>query len=305
MDEDLAPGLADETPPPETQSQTETQESPAVPDYVEIKNRDDVWEVDRGAFQQVADALGMDVDRLKTAVSIGVDGNRAYERLNQDREELQSLRQELAQMERSIRQGATRAVQPSQSMPPAQPMPRPPANDVTGNLLWMAERLERLGPVLDRVPVIEQALTETRAQYEADMEDRQAMTERAYALQAYQDTVDLWKQKGWGEVPSREKLEGWLRRIPISDDVDASWHDIWSSAAWAVAGPDVARRQRREQTRDAMRPGARITVPTNQAPLASAPASASSNGQMSERDMQDAEQALQGVTLRDLVSGQR
>lgn len=306
MDDDMGLGLPEDTPAPEGTPEPTPEPAPE-PDYVEIKNRDEVWDVDRAAFEAVAKALGKDVDDLRTAVQMGLDGSKAYQRVNEERDQLRAAWQELAQIKaESMRAPATRPAGPaySQDQPP---MARPPAQDVTGNVIWMADRIDRLGQLIDRIPALETALTETREAVQEREEQQQVSEERVYALQAYQDTAEQWKKNGWGELPSYERCQQFLRRIPLSDDTEMSWHDIWDSAGWAIGGKDVARRQRRQAVIDNTKPGAVIRTPINQASGASqrSNVSMSATGEMSEDEMKSAEQALQGMTLAEVVGGQR
>ena len=292
---------------PEPTVQAPPQGGDTIPDYVEIKNRDDSWEVEREPFQKLADSMGMDVDRLKTALQIGIDGNRLYERLNDEQERLRAAWQELSEIRAQAQRPATPqypgpGTQPQQYQAPLQ---RPPAQDITGNVLWMAERLDRLAPLMDRLPAIEEALTETRNQFQSSQERRDIAEERTHSLQAYQDVSQEWKKNGWGDLPSSEKLQQFLRRMPISDDVDSTWHEIWDAAGWALAGKEVARRQRRQAVMDNQRPTARIMVPGNNASPQTRPPAMSSSGDMNEEDMKAAEAALGSMTLGQVMEGQR
>lgn len=295
-------GLPDIGPAPD-ESQAPPPAVEAEPlDYVEIKNRDETWEVDRDAFDKVASALGKDPDQLRTALQMGLDGSRHYERVNEERDQLRAAWQELAQIKAEAMRAPARQSDYSQT----QPIQRPPAQDVTGNVLWMADRIDRLGQIIEKIPDLESALTETRQLVENREEQQEVATERVYALQAYQDTADQWKKSGWGEAPSYQRCQDFLRRIPLSDDVDMSWHDIWDATAWALGGKDVARRQRRQAVIDSKQPGAVIRTPVNQAPTgARQNVSMSASGDMNEDEMKAAEQALQGMTLAEVVGGTR
>jgi hypothetical protein len=247
------------------------------PEFVEIKNRDDAWKVEKDLFESVADRLGMDVDRLRRAVQIGLDGARLYEEVNDERSRLAAAWEELART-RPREEDPARPAYPPQ--PGQRPTQRPPAEDTTGNLLWLAERFESVLPNIERVSKLEEMLAETQNRFAQSEEAQQASEEKAIAISAYEDVKNEWKKQGFGDLPSRGELERALRRFPITDDVDLTWHEVWDQIGWMTAGPMVARRQRRQAVLDNQNPKARFTVPANQAvgPTGPRPAAREADG---------------------------
>lgn len=238
-------------------------------EMVEFKNRDYEATVERDLVDQFASKLNIDADRLRQAVQIGLDGTRLYESLNDERDR---LRQGYAELERLRADMAKAPAQPPVYQPPAQLryQSRPPVEDVIGSVGWLAERFEQIAPQLDRLKTIEEMLASTSSSiYDARRQADEA-EERATAMQAYSEVSELWKQKGWGDIPSQRELERKLQQIPLSDDINSTWHDIWNDVAWMVAGPNIIQKIRRQTVSDMQKPAARFTMPAGSAPMPAA-----------------------------------
>lgn len=285
------------------------------PEFFEVKVRDESWKAPRDLTQQFADALGWPMEKLQERLQIGYDGSRVYENLNQKRDELEEYQRELEEIRDGLRQ---RGVQPEaeRGYQPAQPTvrqpagPRPPAHDVTGTVLWLADQIERMSPLLERVPEIERGLSRTHETIEERERTRDFIEERSFAMQAYDGMVEDWKKQGFGDPPPRKDLEAYLRRFPMSDNVDMSWQEIWDAAAWAVGGSQVARRQRRQAVLDSQHPEARIitTAPASRSagpvnPNAPKPLTGQESMAELEGNIKQLESELSGMTLGQLRSG--
>lgn len=266
---------------PEGQPEQPAQpEAAAEPEYLELKNRDESWRVPKDLAQQVADHLGWDVNRLKDTLEIGSDGRQLYGRVDEERErlaqearQLQSIREQMEQARQQYQQPQyppQRTAYPSPGSSPVVP-PRPDPRDVTGTLLWQADMMERLAPLLDRIPEIEKNQLYMNQSIGQREEMRETAEERAVALRAYADTAERWEKEYGMKPPSQRELESYLRKVTISDDVNKSWNEIWDEAAWAIAGPRVYRQARRQQVLEAQKPEARLTVPGNRTAPAQAP----------------------------------
>src|SRR6185295_16403098 len=103
------------------------------------------------------------------------------------------------------------------------------------------ERFETIAPQLERLKTIEDMLANTNGSIEASRRLQDEAEERATALSAYSEVADTWKKNGW-EIPSQRELERRLQQIPLSDDLNLTWHDIWDNVAWMVAGPNLIRK---------------------------------------------------------------
>jgi hypothetical protein len=292
-----------ESPAPEGQV-APVQPEPEI-ELVEFKNRD--WEaaVPRDLVDQFASALKMDPDRLRQSLQIGVDGTRLYESINDERDRLRVAAAEIERM---------RAERPAPAPPIYQPPAqvryptRPAHDDVIGSVGWLAERFEAIAPQLDRLKTIEEMLANTSTSIYESRRAQDEAEERATALGAYSDVSQEWKKNGW-DMPDQRTLERKLQQIPLSDDTNATWHDIWNDVAWMVAGPTLIRKQRRQAVLDSQAPNARITIPGGSAPIAgSRPASVRANGD--DNAALDAEadaitRQLQGTTAGETLFPQR
>lgn len=253
-------------------------EAPGTQEYIDLKNRDESWRVPKDLFQQFADTIGWDVNRLKDSLEIGSDGRQLYGRIDEERERLaaearqiQAVREQYERAQQQYRQPQY----PGQYQAPSQPQgprPRPPSEDVTGNVLWAAEMLERMTPYLERIPEVERNQSYINQSIRQRDEEIATAEERASALRAYQETAETWKKEYGVEPPPQRELEAFLRRFPISDDVDATWGEVWDRAAWMLKGPAVFRQARRNAVLEAQKPDARITVPVSRAGMGSSPA---------------------------------
>jgi hypothetical protein len=267
------PGLP--TPEPEGQPAPAPAPEPE-PEYVEIKNRDFERQVTKGRFQEIADELGMDVDRLRQTVQIGLDGTRLYEQINDERDKLREAWGEIARMQQEATQ---RTTSPPPPTPQHRPVSRPPAEDIYGNVAWLAEHFERISPALEQLPELRGLIEDTRRRVEQADNQREVAEERSVAFKAYSDVADNWKKQGWGELPQRQRMESYLKDFPISDDLNLSWHDIWERVGWMIEGPNIARRQRRQAVLDSQKPGARIVTPGSTSPHGTPmPSPATANG---------------------------
>lgn len=292
-------------------------EAAAEPEYLELKNRDESWRVPKDLAQQVADHLGWDVNRLKDTLEIGSDGRQLYGRVDEERErlaqearQLQSIREQMEQARQQYQQPQyppQRTAYPSPGSSPVVP-PRPDPRDVTGTLLWQADMMERLAPLLDRIPEIEKNQLYMNQSIGQREEMRETAEERAVALRAYADTAERWEKEYGMKPPSQRELESYLRKVTISDDVNKSWNEIWDEAAWAVAGPRVYRQARRQQVLDSQKPEARMTVPGNRATVSSpqqmVPNADPQNQQELDAQFQKMRQAIGGMTLGDYMGRQ-
>lgn len=281
------------------------------PEYVEIRNRAIEYEgrVEKEQFQDFADKLGLDADRLRQALQIGLDGTRLYEDLNEERDRIRQAAEEVARLREA--QGRTPTTRPTESgQPPAREryVTRPPEGDVPGNIYWLADTMERLQPLLERVPHIESTLEETRRRFERAEEQKDIAEERSAAHRAYSEVAESWKKQNWN-IPSQKELERELRRFPISDDIDLSWHDIWDRVAWMVNGPKIVRDARRQSVLDTQNnKGGKITIPASGS-MGMAPATPVSNGADDNASLDaeaaQLEQQLKGATLAGVFGDRR
>ena len=292
--------------PAEGQATPDAPPAPAdEPEFLELKVRDESWRAPKSLAQQFADELGWPLEELKTRLEVGYDGNRIYQGINAERDELSEYRRELEglrdqMLSRTAPQDGNGRASPEDRRVP---LSRPPGTDVTGTVLWLADQIERIAPLIERVPEIERGLSYTHQSIKDREEQRDLAEERVVAHNAYDDVADQWKKENLGELPPRRELEAILRRIPLSDDTDMSWHDIWDKVGWMVSGPSIARRQRRQAVLDSQHPEARITVPVSRAPLPpgspSGPSPLTGNETMEELEKKIAgyEKELSGLTL--------
>jgi hypothetical protein len=312
VDEELTQGTPEGQP-----EQTVQPEAATEAEYLDLKNRDETWRVPKDLAQQVADHLGWDLNRLKDTIEIGSDGRQLYSRVDEERERLaqeaHQLRAIREQMEQSRQQYQPQQPQyaPAYTQQPGQrPMatPRPDPRDVTGTLLWQADMMERLAPILERIPEIErnqQFINQSIGQRE---EMRETAEERSVAIRAYADTAERWEKEFGVKPPPQRELEAYLRTVTISDDVNKSWNQIWDEAAWAVSGPRVYRQARRQAVLAAQQPEARLTVPGNRvAPAAQPQMNMGTPQTQEELDAQfnQMSRAVGSMTLQDFQNGQR
>lgn len=306
---DLPEDLPATEPAPAEQTPTEPAATPEV-EFVEFKNRDFEREVPKDLVQQFADALDLDVDRVRQAVQIGLDGTRLYEQVNDERDKLRQAWADLAaraQEAGGLERPRPAAPQQPQA-PPGRYAPRPAAEDIYGNVAWLAEHFERVAPMLERLPQLEELVSDTRARIEFADEQRENAEEKAVAFKAYNDVATNWKKQGWGDLPTRQRLQEVLRRIPLSDDVDLTWHDIWDQVGWMVAGPDIARRQRRQAVLDIQKPGTRISTAASGAPMGAPVSRPPANGDDDSalnNEAAEIEAALKGQTLAGVYGDRR
>ena len=276
------------------------------PEFVEIRNRGLEYEakVDRTDFEAFADRLGLDTEKLKQALQIGLDGTRLYEEVNDERDR---LRQIAAELDRARSAGT----QPATPQGPVQPVrqqrytQRP--EDVEGSVMWLAEQFESLRPTLERVSTIEQILGDIKNRTEQSEELRETAEERASALKAYNEVAENWTKQGW-KIPAQRELERELRRFPISDDVDLTWHDIWDRVAWMVSGPSIVRNSRRQAVLDTQKnKGGTISIPGNSgAPTNRVPVSNGADDDASlEAEAAHLQSALQGQNLMGVFGDRR
>ena len=278
------------------------------PEFVEIRNRDFERQVPKGEFERVATELGMDVDRLRTAVQIGLDGTRLYEQINEERDRLREAWNEIA----AAQQAAAQRGQPQAPQAPPtslRPAARPPAEDIYGNVAWLAEHFERIAPYLERLPHLEELASETQRRIDSAESQREIAEEKALSVQAYSEVADNWKKQGWGDFPSRTRVMQYLRDFPISDDLNLSWHDIYERVGWMLEGPNVARRQRRQAVLESQKPsGVRIMPSGNTGPAGMPPPMPSANGDDNaalEEEAQRITQQLSGQNLAGVYGDRR
>lgn len=300
-------GLPPEQAAPEGQT-TPTADAAPEPEWVEIRNRAIEYEgrVEKDQFQDFADRLGLDADRLRQAIQIGLDGTRLYEDLNEERDRLRREAEAIASRE-TPRTPPIREPEAGKPQGPRGYATRPPEGDIPGNVYWLAETLERLEPLLERIPHIDNSLTETRERFEQERAAKDVAEERAQALRAYSDVKESWTKQGWS-VPSQAELERELRRFPISDDIDLSWHEIWERVAWMMNGPAIVRRQRREAVLDTQRnKGGTISIPASGGrPGPMVPASNGADDDASlEAEAAQISSQLQGQNLMGLFGDRR
>ena len=304
MEDELTQGT------PEGQPEQPVQpEAVAEQEYLDFKNRDETWRVRKDLAQQFADEIGWDVNRLKDTIEIGSDGRQLYSRVDEEREQLRRQAEQLQAVREQMQQ-SRQQYQPPQYpaptqqgyQPQARPMQRPPAQDVTGTLLWQADMLERLIPVLERIPEIEKNQTYINQSIRQRDESLDTAEERAIAMRAYQETAELWEKEYGMKPPSQRELEAYLRTVTISDDANKSWGQIWDEASWALSGPRVYRQARRNAVLQSQQPNARMVVPQNQAPVMQAPSinRPQNNGDLAQT-IRDQEAALRGVTVGDVL----
>lgn len=256
-------------------------EAPAEPEFVDLKNREETWRVPKDLFTQFADHIGWDPNRLKDAIEIGSDGRQLYGRIDEERErlaeearQLQAIRQQFEQVRQQPQapQYPQQYRQQYQPAPEFRPVPqRPSAQDVTGNVLWAADMLERIAPVLERIPEIERSQQYINQSIRQRDEAIETAEERSVAMRAYQETADAWKKEYGIEPPSQRELEAFLRRFPISDNIDMPWTEVWDKVAWMVKGPAAFRQARRQAVLNSQKPEAEIRVPLNRAGVSAAP----------------------------------
>lgn len=276
--EELPDGLPAIEPAPEPEQGLPSPEPAPLPDTVEIRNRDYEGEVDKAQFEAIAQSLNLDPDKLRQAIQIGLDGTRLYEGIREERARIQAEReawdsQRLAAMNNQTAPGYQYPGQPYGQPSPAPyqgpqarvPVQRPNPNDVIGTVNWLADRMEALAPAIGRIPELDQMLQGTASQIQEAELRRIEVEERAAGTAAYNDVADYWKKQGL-TLPPQERLAEALRAIPLSDDVEMSWHDVWDKIGWMVAGADNYRRARRHAMLDATRPNPTVRTPVSAAP---------------------------------------
>ena len=236
--------------------------SPTGEDFVELRVKDEEYRLPRDEFQAMADRLGWSTDELSEALQIGRDGRNLYRGIASEKDAAQAeIRQ--AWEDFHARTGASPGPQRGTGLPPPAPVGssrnRPPAEDVTGQMIWVADTMERILPTLERLPTIEQTLNQTHSRTEQREQMAEQQAERAQAATAYNDVRANWEREGF-KLPPQPELEGMLRRFPITDDIDLSWHEVWDAVGWMVAGSRNARMARRRAVLDSATP--RTAQPT-------------------------------------------
>lgn len=288
---------------------------PATPppdDVEELRIKDEEYRVPKDEFQAFADRMGWSTDELREAIQIGRDGRNVYRGIAAEKER---LAQAWENLNGQVRPAAPAAPgHPGPGLPPAQPggfRQRPPAEDVTGQMLWLADMMERVAPALERLPTIEEIVNRTAQTSEERERQSEVNAERAQASSAYNEVSANWKREGF-ELPAQRVLEAELRKFPISDDLDLSWHEIWDRMGWMIGGARLVRQTRRRAVLDSQTP--RTVAPTPSAgyrggaPPAPAGAQPASNPDGSPKSQEQLDQefaamsrTLQGVSVADVA----
>jgi hypothetical protein len=279
-----------------------------LPDLVEFRGPDWSAEVERAEHDAYAAKIGMDPDDLRRAIQIGRDGNRLYEKIN---DEWDRIREERAALSR--RGGAPDGGAPGGPPPAARPSgpptaaapyrptgERPAPNDVVGTMNWLAERVAAQEALLSQIPEMRDLLTQTgrlitEREFASDVAE-----ERAVAHDAYDTVADHWKKQGY-TLPPRRELERVLQRIPLSDDSDLTWVDIWDNLGWMVAGPALVKAARRRAVLDSQRPDARIRVPAASGPAAGHPGVPTGPNGSAEDQIAAMESRIGGLTVGETL----
>ena len=285
--------------------------APPSDDFVEFQVKNEDFRVTKTRFQEMADEMGMSVDELKETLQIGRDGRNIYRSIAEERRKISEAWEAVNNAERA--RSSAPAREPAHA-PAAAPTARsrPPAEDVHGNVLWLADQFERIQPILERLPTIEEAVN--RSAMTSEQRERQAEInhERVISTTAYNEVAANWEREGFGKLPPKEVLEARLRRFPISDDVDMTWHEVWDAVGWMEAGSRVARMQRRRAVLDGQTP--RTAAPSPAAHRAApapipAPVPASSGGSGGPRSNEELlaeaarlERQLSGISVADAAA---
>lgn len=277
-------------------------------DLVTLRIKDEEYRLPSDEVQAFADRLGWDKDELVEALQIGRDGRNVYrtiasekDRLRQAWEDINALRANAAP---EPAPAPARAASPGGGLS----RPRPPAEDITGQLLWTADVMERMLPVLERLPTIEEVVNRTASTAEERERLIEVQTERSAAATAYNEVSANWKREGY-ELPPQHVLEQKLRQFPISDDIDMSWSEIWDQVAWMVAGPRIARQARRKAVLDGHTPRTAAPIaPAHRgfgggAPAAPAPGQGEGPKSLEQLEAEGKalERQLSGVTVADVA----
>ncbi len=239
---------------------------PATPpddDFVELRIKDEEYRVPKDEFQAFADRMGWNVDELRESLQIGRDGRNVYRTIAAEKARLAQAWEDLHGQGRTPAPTAPAPAGPG--LPPGQPggfRPRPPTEDVTGQMLWLADMMERIAPSLERLPTIEEMVNRTAQTSEERERQSEVNAERAQAHSAYNEVAANWKREGF-ELPAQRVLEAELRKFPISDDLDLTWHEIWDRMGWMIGGARLVRQTRRRAVLDSQTPRTVAPTPTS------------------------------------------
>ena len=283
----------------------------ASDDFVEFQVKDEDFRVTKTRFQEMADEMGMSVDELKETLQIGRDGRNIYRSIAEERRRISEAWETInAERARPQHPGAP-AREPAHAPTAATARSRPPVEDINGQVLWLGDTIERILPVLERLPTIEETVNRSVTMSEDGARNLEISRERAISTAAYNEVAANWEREGFGKLPPKTVLEERLRRFPISDDVDMTWHEIWDAVGWMESGSRVARMQRRRQVLDAQTPRTAAPIPAahrgGPAPIpAPVPASPGGSGgpRTNEELLAEArmlEQKLSGITVADVA----
>jgi hypothetical protein len=278
-------------------------------EYISLKNRGEEARMTRATAQAAADELGIPIDEFVKRNQIGWDGTRLYNEFEEWRS------QQMAEIEAERRRsradgGGARTPHPVASVP-AGPAPvarqRPNPQDVVGTVNWLADKIEAIEASGGKAPPeLSEKLDSLMERIEAKEQAAERLEERGYANQCYEEVKSEWK-KEYGKMgidpPSQREMWQYLRRMPLHEDPDRTWQEIWRDIAWALKGPAVARAARRQATADLTKPDARVLVPAGNRAGGPSPKAPSTGNE--DQDIAAMEQALSGVSASVLLPGIR
>lgn len=275
-------------------------------DFITLKNRDEEVRITRASAQAVADEMGISLDEFTRRNQIGWDGTRLYNQFEEWREQqMAELEAERRRMRAEVAGGRPPDRQPAGPAPVVRPRPNP--QDVVGTMNWLADKIEAIEASGGKAPPeLSEKLDSLMERMEAKEQAAERLEERGYANQCYDDVKAEWK-KEYGKLgidpPSQREMWNYLRRMPLHEDPDRTWHEIWRDIAWALKGPAIARAARRQATSDLTKPEARVLVPGGN--RAGGPPPNAPNTGNDEQDIAAMEQALSGVPASVLMPGIR
>lgn len=311
---DLEIGLGGPGSSPPDPGQPPPAGEPATPPddgMLRLRIKDEEYEVPKDEAQALADRMGWSLDDLAETLQIGRDGKNIYRNIAEERGRLRQGWEDLEQERRGT--PASHAPQGGQgpAYPGGQPQsgfrPRPPSEDVTGQMLWLAEVMEQALPALSRLPTIEESVNRSAMTSEERERQAEINAERAQASSAYNDVAENWRKQGF-QLPAQRVLEAELRKFPISDDLDLTWPEIWDRMGWMIGGAALVRQTRRRAVLEGSTPRTLAPMaPAHRAspgmPAAAPTPAVTNDGTPKTEEQLQAEFAAMSRTLQGVSAG--